>query len=345
MLRGLLDTLLRMACCALVSLIALGSWLSAAVATTNVQHSGERLFATVWAPSEGAGPEANAQSCAVCHSTPRIGGGGGPGTVVLISPETTDPTGGRLFRQFLIRPKRAVVRQPLPSRVFRRGPPSLLGLGLLEGADVRSIVVHADPEDRDGDGVSGRMAAGGGRVGCKARFATLDSAVAAAFVNELGLTNAMFGEHGTRETEVGDAELRALTEFVRTLAPPSRPRGDSEGRAEFTAFGCAACHVPQLRGVSDRHGTLVEAFTDLLLHDMGPELADLPEGDAAAGEFRTPPLWGLGSMGGPYLHNGSATTLDAAIRAHGGEGGSARHRYEQASTRRRAALLRFLGSL
>ncbi len=78
---------------------------------------------------------------------------------------------------------------------------------------------------------------------------------------------------------------------------------------------------------------------------MGSELADLPQGDAAAGEFRTPPLWGLGSTDGPYLHDGRAPTLDAAIRAHGGEGTSARRRYEQAPARQRAALLRFLGSL
>jgi CxxC motif-containing protein (DUF1111 family) len=73
---------------------------------------------------------------------------------------------------------------------------------------------------------------------------------------------------------------------------------------------------------------------------MGDGLSDLPEGDAAAGEFRTPPLWGLGSMGGPYLHDGRAPTLDAAIRAVDGEGASARRRYEQAPARERAALIR-----
>jgi CxxC motif-containing protein (DUF1111 family) len=236
-----------------------------------------------------------------------------------------------------------VVRQPLPNRVFRRRPPSLLGLGLLERVDAASIAAQTDPEDRDGDGVFGRMAADGGRFGWKARFGGLDTAVAAALVSELGLTNPVFQEHG--RPEVGDTELRALAEFVRTLPPPSRRSAISEGRAAFTAFGCATCHVPHLPGLRDSHGAPVEAFTDLLLHDMGPELADLQEGDAAASEFRTPPLWGLGSLEGPYLHDGRAPTLDAAIRAHGGEGASARRRYEQAPARQRAALLRFLGSL
>lgn len=305
---------------------------------------GDRLFHRVWTPVDGAGPLANAQSCAACHSSPRAGGGG-PQSLVIVSPDARDPSGGQLFRQFLFRPGKAVVRQPLPNRVFRRRPPSLLGLGLLERVDAGSISALADPDDRDGDGVSGRIAADGGRFGWKARFARIETAVAAALVNELGLTNPMFRERDTPAPEVADNDVRALSAFVRTLAPPSPSRAGSEGRAEFAAFGCATCHVPRLAGIADATHAPAEPFTDLLLHDMGREGADLHEGSAAAAEFRTPPLWGITAMDGAYMHDGGAPTLDAAIRAHGGEGSSARRRYEQASVPRRAALLRFLASL
>ena len=328
---------------AAVLLLAAGVAARSGEAHPSWPAQGERLFHRVWTMHNGAGPLANAQSCVACHAHPRAGGGG-PGSLVMVSPEATDPTGGHLFRQFLFRPGKAVVRQPLPNRVFHRRPPSLLGLGVLEGVPAGSLAALADPDDRDADGVSGRVAAGAGRFGWKARFARLEEAVAAALVGELGVTNPTFAERGAPAPEVSAAELRALTAFVRTLAPPSRAHALSGGRAEFTAFGCATCHVPQLPGVTDPDGSPREAFTDLLLHDMGPALADLREGSAAASEFRTPPLWGINAMAGAFMHDGRAPTLDAAIRAHGGEADASRRRYEQAPARQRAALLRFLSS-
>lgn len=263
----------------------------------------------------------------------------------MLSPEDADPTGGHLFRQFLFRPGRAVVRRPLPSRVFVRRPPSLLGLGALEALSVDAVAALADPEDGNGDGVSGRIPSG--RFGWKARFPGLEEAVAAALVNELGLSNPVFPQDGggVEQIEIGHTELRALTAFVRHLAPPTPRRSEPEGRAAFESFGCASCHIPSLPGLADRQGRVVEAFTDLLLHDMGPIGADVQEGDASPAEFRTSPLWGIGTTGPPYLHDGCAPSLDAAIRAHDGEGRAARSRYEEAPAPRRAALLRFLGSL
>jgi len=127
--------------------------------------SGQKLLSRVWTVSAGAGPLANAQSCAACHGMPRLGGGDASNSLVSVSPEETDPTGGHLFRQFLIRPGRAIVRRPLPRRVFHRRPPSLLGIGLFEQVTAEPIAAHADPDDRDGDGVSGRVPGAGGRFG------------------------------------------------------------------------------------------------------------------------------------------------------------------------------------
>jgi CxxC motif-containing protein (DUF1111 family) len=313
--------------------------------TGAVQRSPGKQFSRVWTASAGAGPLANAQSCAACHATPRLGGGGTSSSLVTLSLEETDPTGGHLFRQFLIRPGRAIVRRPLPRRVFHRRPPSLLGIGLFERVAPEAIAAHADADDQDSDGVSGRIPAGNGRFGWKARFTSVEQAVAAALVNELGLSNSLFRDHGTSTTDIGEADVRALVAFVKDLRPPSRKPAPADGSAAFEDLGCASCHVPQLPGVTDRRGAPVEAFTDLLLHDMGAALADLQEGDAAPEEFRTAPLWGVGASDGPYLHDGRAPTLDAAIRAHDGEARSARRRYEQAAPAQRAALLRFLTSL
>ena len=308
--------------------------------------SGQALFGRAWTTRDGVGPGANALSCAACHSTSR---GAGIRTsaeaMVLLSDEESDPSGGHVFRQLLIRPGRAVTKRPLPRQVFRRRPPSLFGLGLLETISAAALAEIADPDDRDRDGISGRLPRESGRFGWKARFPTLRQAVAAAFVNELGLTNPVFGAdaHGITP-ELSDGLLDAVTTFVRELpAPiPTSSSAVEPGRATFRAIGCATCHREQL---PSRTGP-VAAYTDLLLHDMGQALADgFAEGDSTAREFRTTPLWGVSASGPPLLHDGRAPTLDAAIRAHDGEAAHARARYEQLPARDRGALIAFLKTL
>src|SRR5262249_23021289 len=140
------------------------------------------------------------------------------------------------------------------------------------------------------------------------------------------------------------ADLGDLLAFIAFLAPPAPdpPTPQTEaGRTHFLEAGCDGCHVPMLHGP---RGAL-PAFTDLLLHDMGEDLADdIVVGEASGSQFRTQPLWGL-STAGPYLHDGRADTIDAAIRAHGGEAAAARDRYAALDDPARAALLAFLGSL
>ncbi len=131
-----------------------------------------------------------------------------------------------------------------------------------------------------------------------------------------------------------------------TALPAPRPAEDDEGAALFRDAGCAACHVPILAGAG---GRAVRAFTDLLLHDLGPGLAGgFPEGAASPGEWRTPPLWGLGASmrrGDRLLHDARAATIDEAVRWHGGEAEEARARFLALAPGQAARLLAYLEGL
>ncbi|HEU4890465.1 MAG TPA: di-heme oxidoredictase family protein [Vicinamibacterales bacterium] len=343
--RALINGLLTgLAACAAAVMLAARSDGTAAAAPRG-DTRGARIFTRVWTAGDGLGPFANAQSCAACHSTPHTGGSGGSeaNAMVLVSSEEQDDTGGHLFRQLWIRPGHAVVKRPLPRRVFRRRAPSLFGVGPLERVSVREIAARADPSDADADGISGRLPVGEGRFGWKSRFQSLEQAVAAALINELGVSNAIF--HGPRSgaAEISGDDLRDLVEFVRGLPAPKAAavaRSDT-GATVFRTAGCAACHDPRASG-----GTARAAYTDLLLHDMGAQFAEaFPDGDATGAEFRTAPLWGIAASGPPYLHDGRAANLHEAILGHGGEATASRRRYERLPATERRALLLFLKSL
>jgi len=152
----------------------------------------------------------------------------------------------------------------------------------------------ADPDDSDGDGVSGRLP--DGRFGWKAKLATLRETVAAAFVTEFGLTSELYPRDGPgelRPPEITATQLDAVVAFIRSLGQSRRVswKNDDQGSQIFASVGCAVCHRTDLGGHQS-------AFTDLLLHDMGPALADgIREGNASEQEFRTAPLAGLGASG------------------------------------------------
>jgi len=120
------------------------------------------------------------------------------------------------------------------------------------------------------------------------------------------------------------------------------------GQQIFSRIGCDGCHVPRLRtgdnAVRALRHRYVDAYTDLLLHDMGPDLADICLGQATPAEFRTEPLMGL-RFKATFLHDGRASSIDEAIRLHAGEAAGARDRFLKLSDRQRATLLRFLGGL
>jgi len=259
-----------------------------------------------------------------------------------------------------------------------RVAPQLIGAGLLEAIPEAALRSHEDADDHDGDGISGRahrLAGTGaiGRFGWKATQATVHDQTAAAFVHDMGITSSAhpleplteveraaitFASGG--EPEIADPKLARVVFYTRTLAVPAQRDAASPevvaGSAHFAAFGCAHCHVESFTtGPVDFHpafgGQSIRPFTDLLLHDLGPGLADgKRDGDAMPGEWRTPPLWGIGLVPvvndhDRYLHDGRARGLAEAILWHGGEATASRERFRTASATQRRELLAFLRSL
>ncbi len=271
---------------------------------------------------------------------------------------------------------------PAGLRLSGRLGNALFGDGLLAAIPVKAIMAQADPEDKNADGISGRPNEEStwdgarpaefipSRFGWKAAMPTLRRQVSAALAQDMGLTNSFHPMAGTEGPELddpprgghgegleaSDADVRALVAFVRYLAPPE-PRGQTteeatRGRETFSRLGCAACHTPewttgQVAGVPALSGKTIHPFTDLLLHDMGEDLADhRPEAGATGVEWRTAPLWGLGADAAPrLLHDGRARTVQEAILWHGGEAKSARDAFTRLPAVDRAALLSYLGTL
>lgn len=260
-----------------------------------------------------------------------------------------------------------------------RTAPHLIGLGLLEAVPVAQLVRIADPDDRDGDGISGRVhfldadQKIAGRFGWKATKATVRGQTAAAYVNDMGITSPVHPEEALSASQLGllpqgstatpeiDAKTFAdVVFYTQALAVPrQRIPDDSKviaGQQLFANMGCAACHQPTLATGSEAfhpsyRNQEFHPYTDLLLHDMGPDLADQKRDvDARPREWRTPPLWGLGliervSGHTRLLHDGRARNLEEAVLWHGGEGQAARDRFVIANARERTQLLAFLRSL
>ncbi|TLX53241.1 thiol oxidoreductase [Stutzerimonas nosocomialis] len=260
--------------------------------------------------------------------------------------------------------------------------PPMIGLGLLEAIAPADILAQADPDDRDGDGISGRPnlvwneATGQvelGRFGWKAGLPTLDQQNAQAFAIDMGLTNRLFPQDDCTEAqvdcrqavdggapEVSDNILDAVLFYTRNLAVPMRRKVDDPqvlaGKGLFHQAGCQRCHTPQFTTSADAPepelaNQLIRPYTDLLLHDMGEGLADnRGEFQATGREWRTAPLWGIGlteTVSGhtQFLHDGRARSLLEAILWHGGEAEAARQKVLGFDARQRAALIAFLESL
>ena len=254
----------------------------------------------------------------------------------------------------------------LHSALSVRQAPSLLGLGLLESVPTAALIALADPEDENKDGISGRVAWGkqtdqglqAGRFGWKAGTASLASQAAQALSLDIGISNPQFpdpwGDCSATQTACRDLATRTasrvgqeagleanqtvldlLVAYLRSLQAPAPLTGPQTAHNLFQRIGCANCHVPELPS----SGGPVLAYTDLLLHDMGPELDDgLAEGAADSAEWRTAPLWSLPAAG-PFLHDGRAASLDEVIALHGGEAGQSRAAYRQLNESDKASLL------
>ena len=251
----------------------------------------------------------------------------------------------------------------------------LVGLGLLEAIDERTILERSDRLDCNADGISGRPsfvkdpltgALRIGRMGWKAEKIGVQHQVADAAFADIGLTSSIFPD-GAAAPELSDVELAKLTTYMRLIGVPAQRDNAKpevkQGEGLFKTVGCANCHVTDVvtganHPFSELRNQSIKPFTDLLLHDMGPELADdsgVPASDAAdappsASEWRTPPLWGIGlykTVNGHtgLLHDGRAASVLEAVLWHGGEAEKVKQRFMALSSTERDALLQYVQSL
>ncbi len=268
-----------------------------------------------------------------------------------------------------------------------RVAPAIHGMGLLELIAEQDLQTISDENDVNNDGISGRLnqvwdvekqATVAGRFGLKANKPTLKMIVAGAFKNDLGISNPLFPDqpcttnqpsclavrNGNTErhgnVELSESLLTLTSNFNRDLAPVIRRNIQDEnvmqGRTLFYQVGCNQCHTPRfITQKSDSAPHLSEQiiwpYSDLLLHDMGSELADgRPDFLATGNEWRTPPLWGVGLLqqvngSNTLLHDGRARTIEEAVLWHGGEASKVKARFIQLEKSEREALIKFVNSL
>lgn len=249
-----------------------------------------------------------------------------------------------------------------------RMTPGLVGLGLLEAIPEATILELSDPLDLNKDGISGVPSyvfdrrTGGlalGRFGFRASNTTIEQQTAAAAFNDMGVTSVLFNEEAAPIELSDDALDRLVVYQALPGVPIARDQDKPEvirGKGIFQEIGCNNCHTISLVTEHPVHpeltGQLIHPFTDLLLHDMGPGLADKRvEFSASGSEWRTTPLWGLGFVPGVshirtrFLHDGRARTLQEAIIWHDGEAKKSKNAFMTMQKADRDALIAFLQSL
>jgi len=351
---------------------------------------GDEEFGRQFAPNTGLGPIFNDVSCATCHSGDgrglprnaliRIGSDADSFQNSIGGPQIQDKAiPGALAEQL-----------PAGMPFSLRLPPPVFGVGLIEAIPEAAILAYVDSLDADGDGVSGRPnfvpaadfvptsePAGGtglklGRFGRKAQNAVLFQQVVTAYLQDMGITSPFLPTENRNplsgtpieavdrvpDPEVLESTVQAVTHYIRALAPPEPGRETerrAEGRQLFADMQCITCHVPAFQTGSSPLAALrnrtVQLYSDLLLHDMGDELADnRPDGQANGREWKTPPLWGLRLMrrflnGDAFLlHDGRARSVEEAILMHGGEAAISRNLFTLHTRSQKDALLDFVES-
>jgi CxxC motif-containing protein (DUF1111 family) len=347
-------------------------------------EEGKEVFERVFTPKEGLGPSFNAPGCAFCHNVPKTGGSSAVTEIhasKFVPPDFCDPLfeeGGPVIEQQatpLLREK-GIEKEEIPpsaSGQALRTSPQLFGFGLIDGIPEVAILANADPDDIDGDGISGRanrfIDGRVGRFGRKAFLPDLFEFNAGAFPIEQGVTTPLQpveetinGVHVPPETdpvfepEIDISVINAVTDFTRFLSPPPKrsirqisdtfeKKAVLKGKGLFRKIGCVKCHIPSMRTGQSEIPALnreeIFLYSDLLLHDMGPGFIDICLGLATPSEFRTEMLMGL-RFKKQFLHDGSAVTVREAIERHGGEARASREEFDNLKERDKKALIKFL---
>jgi CxxC motif-containing protein (DUF1111 family) len=347
-------------------------------------RAGKEVFEREFTPETGLGPLFNSVSCAECHEDPVLGGTGDEVEVHatrFVLRGSCDPLfdqGGPVIQQDATPLLQAlgILKEQVPTNATaqaRRSTPPLFGFGLVDAIPEETLLSREDPHDGNHDGVSGRAnrAIDGrvGRFGRKAAVATLFDFNAGAFPQEQGVTTPLSPVEETingrpvppetdpaPDPEITLADIEKVTSFTRFLAPPPRLTFTNfhdqylarRGEKLFAQLNCAVCHVPKMKTGPNKIRALdrktVALYSDLLVHDMGPGLADICLGQAHPAEFRTEMLMGL-RFRQQFLHDGSAKTVEEAIERHGGEAQRSRDKFKGLNKEDKEALLKFLNSI
>ena len=335
----------------------------------------------IFTPLTGLGPIFVANSCGSCHA----GDGKGHPFTTLTRFGQADTTGNQYLDrggpQLQARAIPGFQGETLPAGApsTRITPPAVTGLGFLQAITDEDILALADPEDADGDGISGRanwvtlpsylkprdgsIANNGryiGRFGKKAAVFDLLQQTVNAYNQDMGITS-VFEPFETfngleNDPEVSNATIHDVVFYLQTLKAPIPRTADLKGSDLMLTLGCTKCHVPTYQtgfsSIPAISNKTIHPYSDLLLHDMGPGLDDgYTEGSASTSEWRTPPLWGLGlsknSQGGRYflMHDGRAESIEEAIVLHGGEAQKSRDAFMGLSVEEKKSLISFLESL
>ncbi|OXA99137.1 thiol oxidoreductase [Flavobacterium oncorhynchi] len=272
---------------------------------------------------------------------------------------------------------------PLASnlQVSPRVANQMIGMGLLEAIPESTLLGFADENDINKDGISGKLnyvhdvasnSKKVGRFGWKANQPSVRQQVAGAFLGDMGITtslfpneNAPFGVDLTAianggTPEISDLNFERVVLYSSTLAVPARRNYTEQnvlkGKKKFETIGCVSCHIPKMQtgnnhSIAALRNQTIRPYTDLLLHDMGTDLADnTPDFEATGKEWRTQPLWGIGLIKTVnnhtnLMHDGRAKSVTEAILWHGGEAKSAKDKFKKLTALERSELLEFINSL
>ena len=339
----------------------------------------------IFTKETGLGPLFVANSCGGCHA----GDGKGHPFTTLTRFGQSDTLGNLFLQSGGPQLQHRAIPGFMPEQIpagatfSKFTPPANTGLGFLEAVPDATIVGLSDPNDANGDGISGRpnwiaippycivrpgtVERNGkyiGRFGKKAAVYDLLQQTVNAYNQDMGV-NSTYEHYNTYngldvDPEITNGTALDVVFYLKTLkAPIQRNQNDADvvaGKQIFLNISCGKCHTPQLQtGPSPIDALSNKTFfpySDLLLHDMGPGLNDgYTEGTALTAEWRTPPLWGLGlsknSQGGQYflLHDGRAGSIEQAILMHGGEAAQSKSSFEQLTSTDKSKLIKFLESL
>lgn len=253
-----------------------------------------------------------------------------------------------------------------------RKAPALVGLGLLEDISDEEILKNVDEFDSNNDGISGRAnkvyniatkSYDIGRYTYKASAPSVIQQSAAAFNNDMGLTSSFFPLDNCTKyqkkclnapkardlIDVSDLRLSAVNFFLTHIKMPKNKNTQTEGKILFSQISCTSCHVSSF---TTKKGMIIKPYGDFLLHDMGEALSDgRSEFSATKMEWRTMPLWGIGSyeqtLGKKpdYLHDGRARSIEEAILWHGGEALKAKKDFMSLTKQQRDKIIKFIGTL